>query len=215
MKLTKGQATRLKILEAAKIEFSERGFENASLRKIADDAGVTTGSLYCYFESKLHLFESVVDDIFHTFCSLYRTTYEATLQRLQDAENSAIFDIMRERTLELTQFVYGHYPEFVSLLQAPLGTPYHNFLGRISEEAFLQMKEVVTLLRGDGKPLTEKSEQELQYASQAEIETLYRIVVDNAEFATAKQLIQDLEMFFRAGYIARFIRCEMPRTPIH
>ena len=41
--------TREKLLRSAKEEFVEKGFQNASLRKICSKAGVTTGAVYCFF----------------------------------------------------------------------------------------------------------------------------------------------------------------------
>ena len=43
------------ILSAAKKEFSEKGFQSASLRKIVKDAGVTTGAFYGYYNHTSHL----------------------------------------------------------------------------------------------------------------------------------------------------------------
>ena len=51
------------IIESAKIEFLEHGFEKASLRKIADRAGITTGALYTRYKSKDMLFSSLVTNI--------------------------------------------------------------------------------------------------------------------------------------------------------
>ena len=39
-------------------EFTEKGFQGASLRQIVKQAGVTTGALYGYFSSKEALFAS-------------------------------------------------------------------------------------------------------------------------------------------------------------
>ena len=40
------------ILSAAKAEFSEKGFQSASLRRIVKNAGVTTGAFYGYLRAK-------------------------------------------------------------------------------------------------------------------------------------------------------------------
>lgn len=48
------------ILSAAKAEFSEKGFQSASLRRIVKNAGVTTGAFYGYFKSKEELFDALV-----------------------------------------------------------------------------------------------------------------------------------------------------------
>jgi AcrR family transcriptional regulator len=47
------------ILAAAAEEFAERGYEGASLNRIIDEAGISKGSLYYYFEDKQDLFETV------------------------------------------------------------------------------------------------------------------------------------------------------------
>ncbi len=50
-----------KIQQAALEEFSEKGFQGASLRQIVKHAGVTTGAFYGYFSSKAALFASIVE----------------------------------------------------------------------------------------------------------------------------------------------------------
>lgn len=48
----KSEETRVRILEAALGIFRERGFERATMREIAEAAGVATGAAYYYFDSK-------------------------------------------------------------------------------------------------------------------------------------------------------------------
>ena len=52
-------ATRDRILNSARKYFLEYGFQAAPLRKIAKDAGFTSGALYGYFDSKEALFYSI------------------------------------------------------------------------------------------------------------------------------------------------------------
>jgi len=49
---TKSEATRQRILEAATGLFQRRGFEAATMREIAAEAGMATGAAYYYFDSK-------------------------------------------------------------------------------------------------------------------------------------------------------------------
>lgn len=51
-KVKKSDETRSRILEAALRVFGERGFERATMREIATEAGVATGAAYYYFDSK-------------------------------------------------------------------------------------------------------------------------------------------------------------------
>lgn len=49
------------IFAAAAEEFAERGYEAASLNRIAERSGTSKGSLYYYFENKADLFTTVVE----------------------------------------------------------------------------------------------------------------------------------------------------------
>src|SRR4029453_19166292 len=51
---------RLRILDTAGRVFAERGFDNASINAILDQAGVSKGAAYYYFDSKEDLFWTVV-----------------------------------------------------------------------------------------------------------------------------------------------------------
>jgi AcrR family transcriptional regulator len=54
----KSEQTRAKILEAALERFRERGYEETTMRGIAEAAGVAVGNAYYYFKSKEHLIQA-------------------------------------------------------------------------------------------------------------------------------------------------------------
>ena len=56
------QELRENIIEAAKDEFLENGFEKASMRSIASKASMTVGNLYRYFKSKEDIARSIIKD---------------------------------------------------------------------------------------------------------------------------------------------------------
>lgn len=55
-------ATRMKIIDAATLCFAELGYAAASNREIARRAGITSGSLYHYFDSKAALYRAALQD---------------------------------------------------------------------------------------------------------------------------------------------------------
>lgn len=55
MAQVKKESVRLEIMESAFQSFSERGYHHTTLQDIAANAGVSVGSVYSYFDSKLHL----------------------------------------------------------------------------------------------------------------------------------------------------------------
>ena len=55
------EATIKRILQSASVEFKKYGFEQASVRTIAKNAGVTPGAIYKHFESKEDIFRAIVN----------------------------------------------------------------------------------------------------------------------------------------------------------
>lgn len=59
----RGRKTMRAILDAAALEFGERGFHEASISGITRRAGVALGSFYTYFDSKDAVFRALVRDM--------------------------------------------------------------------------------------------------------------------------------------------------------
>jgi AcrR family transcriptional regulator len=59
----RGERTLRKILEAAREEFGERGFSDASIVAITSRADVALGTFYTYFDSKDAVFRALVQDM--------------------------------------------------------------------------------------------------------------------------------------------------------
>ena len=59
----RGRKTLRTILDAALVEFGERGFSDASISRITQRAGVALGTFYTYFASKEAVFRALVRDM--------------------------------------------------------------------------------------------------------------------------------------------------------
>lgn len=59
-RLTKGERTRLQLLEVAAAEFAERGFQHTRISDIVARAGVTQPVFYQYFSSKQAAYDELV-----------------------------------------------------------------------------------------------------------------------------------------------------------
>jgi AcrR family transcriptional regulator len=55
--------TRRRILDVSRVVFANRGFDAATNRDLAAGAGLTSGAMYHYFGSKVHLYVAVHDDV--------------------------------------------------------------------------------------------------------------------------------------------------------
>lgn len=120
------------ILEAARLEFLEYGFSNASTRSIARKAGLTTGAVYQHFGNKQKLFSRLVDP----FISLLKSHYESLLKTTYH-ESSVINAEQRMSnsnsiTDTLIDDIYNHYDLFQLIISKSKGTPYENMLEKVA-----------------------------------------------------------------------------------
>ncbi len=76
--------TKQKIMKAAKILISEKGFENISIDDIVKEAGVSTGSFYTYFKRKEDVVEELNQTDFYRLAEIVNTMADKDiLERLR------------------------------------------------------------------------------------------------------------------------------------
>ena len=73
------------ILDAAGEIFAGEGYENASMRKIADKIEYSSTTIYLYFKDKRELFNSLIQNIFGEFLKLIE---ESTADYREDPEKA-------------------------------------------------------------------------------------------------------------------------------
>jgi len=78
----KAEETGLRILDAALELFRQEGFETATMRGIAEKAGVATGAAYYYYPSK----EAIVTDFYRRSCVEMQPKIEAALHHANGLE---------------------------------------------------------------------------------------------------------------------------------
>src|SRR4030095_3482745 len=109
-KTQKGDQTRAAILETALEIFRQKGYEQTTMRSIAQKAGVSLGNAYYYFHSKEHL-------------------VQAFYQRLHDAHLAQSQPVLeKERTLKARLLR-------VMRLKIETLSPYHEFAGVLFKTA--------------------------------------------------------------------------------
>jgi AcrR family transcriptional regulator len=79
---------KIRIRDAAAAEFADRGYNGASVGRIAEKAGVAKGSMYQYFESKEELFIYLIDSVIEMKMEFFNSrgteiTGENFFERLQ------------------------------------------------------------------------------------------------------------------------------------
>ncbi len=121
---TDSAETRARILDAARGKFAAHGYDSASNRALADAAGLTTGAIYHYFDSKIDIYVAVYVDARQL---AYARFEKATIGKVTFADQlTATLEAAHELNLEdptLAQFLgsarvdFARDPELAAALR--------------------------------------------------------------------------------------------------
>lgn len=183
-----------RVLEAARQEFLEYGFENASMRRIGEKAGMSAAALYRHCKDKEDLFEQTVSPAVQKIDDWMK----AHISRCTESENQDLFedswiDLMRD-------VIYPDMDEYRLLLTKAQGTRYENFLHDFTEQHQRMMKEFLPLIRERGNDVREISERELHILMSAYSAAMFEPVVHGYSKQEAFRCLETLEAFFLPGW---------------
>ena len=139
----KDRESREKLIECAKSEFLEKGFAKASLRKIAADAGLTTGAVYFFFKDKEGLLDGVVGGAVQKLINVIETHFSQDTEedfltyKQQDGDHD-------EFAKALVDVIYDDLDEMTILLNGAAGSKYEHFVDGIidrMDKVYIQMAE--------------------------------------------------------------------------
>jgi len=105
-KLRKGEATRIRIEDAAFELFMEQGYHATSMRQIADRAGLAFGGIYNHFSSKEDIFEGIVLD---------KHPYRQILPLILAAEGNTAEEFVHNAAQAMVSEL-GKRPDFLKLM---------------------------------------------------------------------------------------------------
>ncbi len=132
MKRDSDQGTRELLIEAAKKEFLEKGYNKASLRTICANAGVTTGALYFFFENKADLFAAIVDPPLKGLKEILITHFSDDIKEVSGLGSLEDMDMDHSEISDrIVGYIYDNYDSFMLLLTASENTVYENVVDEL------------------------------------------------------------------------------------
>jgi AcrR family transcriptional regulator len=133
--------TRQKVLEAAKQLFMQRGYEGATMRDIAAEAGLSTGALFANFADKADLFNEVI-----------LTDFEHQNEKITEALAGA--KSVKDKIVAMLSAGYTFHLSQLPLLQAGISVSWsHGLNGELGERPVWKTVTgfIVDLLDGAAK----------------------------------------------------------------
>lgn len=187
-----------RIVAAAKDEFLTYGFENASMRRIAANAGITASGLYKHFPNKEEMFAHLVQPMLDEFFVLYRQKEQEEHDAIEQVGAAAAF--LNEDALYTMEFIYDHLDAFRLLVCCSQGTRYENYAHKLAElEEESSLKYIEALRRhGDHVPAFDRKEFHLLVS--ANVEAVLQPIRHGFTREEAMHYAATINTFFSKGW---------------
>jgi len=189
-----------KILECAKKEFAEKGFEGASMRNIAENAGYTTGMLYGRFADKSELFKEIVREPAERLYEYYvkvQSDFAELAPEKQYYEMHLYVDAKVDKMLDI---VYGNFDEFKLIICRSKGSEYEKYVDRLVEIETQNTVRFIDELNAAGLDVNDVRKDITHMIATAMFNGMFEVVEHDFTKEEARQYVKQLQYFFNAGW---------------
>ncbi len=188
-----------KLIKYATEEFLQHGFQEASLRTIAEKAQTSTKSIYIRFNDKKGLFDAIINSAVNEFKELYISSISDFEENYSDVTYEDMFEYSDKYINNLIDCIYDNYNAFRLLICYSDGVTCADFINSIAE---LEAEETIRYMKKNS--CTTFSPELIHMLSTAYISGLFEIVRHEMSRSEAKNHSAQLKDFFRAGWINIF-----------
>lgn len=191
-----------KIVKAAMREFQEKGFEQASMKAVADAVGMTSAALYRHFASKQDMFAALVQPAFDALkvwrekhvSSSYDALEQENFENMWDFEN----DVNDARLV--LDVMYQQPEAFRLLICCAAGTPYESWVHDITEESTDEMMRFLQSCKARGLAVREVQRDEMHMLVSAYNAALIQPIEHGYDRADAERYLKTMVDFFTPGW---------------
>lgn len=191
--------TRQKLLDSAKQEFLEFGYQKASLRRICKNAGVTTGALYFFFEDKADLYDALVGDMATLIMNMLKSHTDTENVMYQDSFHYGM-DLDMEVGKQLISAYYAHQDTAKLLIHCSQGTAYEHYFDHIIDFFEEHNKAIIANLTGIDNPIF--NECTMHWLAHLQVESFLHILSHDFSEEKALAQMEVVVTFLRGGFNA-------------
>lgn len=107
-----------KLVECAKAEFLEKGFDGASLRNVAGNAETSTSSIYIRFGDKDGLLLYITKPVTDGFIDIYKSVQQNFSEMPSDVQSETVDEYSTKGMYRLIDYIYDNFDVFRILLDS-------------------------------------------------------------------------------------------------
>lgn len=192
--------TREKILAAARGEFMEKSFKGASMRDIAELAGMSAAGLYRHFANKELLFSALVDEQAEYLKNVFSDVLEYHASLPVEEQTSRMSEISTNGFVEMGDYVYDNFAAFKLLICRSEGTRYSDFVHELAMLEEDSTYRYMDALRRAGLPVNDVDPGLCHMICSGLLEGMFQIIEHDMTKEEAKKYLAGLHEFYTAGW---------------
>ncbi len=189
-----------KLLECAKEEFLVNGYENASLRVIAEKAGYTKGVIYIRYPDKESLYRSLLQPVTDGMCSFLQKALESFSEMPGEEQKAQKKSYADDGVSKLIDYIYENFDLFKILLTSGETRIYQETLHRIIDLDVACTNRFIEQIGNDAYTSGRLTPELAHILSCAFYSGLFEIVIHDMSKERAKEHIQRLRKFYNTGW---------------
>ena len=188
-----------KITEAAWKEFSEKGYMGASLRKIAENAGVTVGAIQTRYKSKDDLFASLLAPLLNDIEATFRSVKSDYFSGMGTELLTQLKISMQHESKAILHLIFAHYEEAVLLFYRSAGSSVEHYFDMVVKN---KIEESISFFHSAG--YIGVDEKLLGLLISMQFDSYRRIVADCPDRQSAEACMNSLMAYHYGGWVALF-----------
>ena len=188
------------VLECAKKEFLEKGYKDASLRTIAQEAGTSTSSIYTRFGDKEGLFRAIVEPVAEEIRRMFLEIQENFHQLDDNVQQSEMGRYTSLHQMELLDYIYDHFDEFRLLLDGAEGTQFACFLDELVDIEVDYTYKYMEVIGCESVRSGQVTEDLIHIVTTAYFNGMFEPVRHRMDKARALHYVRQLNRYHMAGF---------------
>lgn len=197
------------VLDCAKKEFLEKGYKDASLRTIAQEANTSTGSIYTRFGDKEGLFCAIVEPAANGLKKMFLEIQEKFHSFDKEAQLAEMGQYTSLHQMEMLDYIYDHFDVFRLLLDCAEGTQFSCFVEELVEievDYTYKYMEVIGCKSVKSGLVTEEF---VHIVVTAYFNGMFEVVRHNMDKASAVKYVRLLNRYHMQGFSTIFNATEL------
>ncbi|WP_256762239.1 TetR/AcrR family transcriptional regulator [Cohnella sp. WQ 127256] len=191
---------RNRIVLAALKEFKRIGYTKASMRQIAQEAGVTSGNIYRYYTNKEQLFDAIVQPVYEQFTE-YMLDISQDLDLRNTQKSLCTVNYFSKIESTIVELFKTYSSELMILLNRSAGSKYETAKSDLIQLTFCILEKVVMKAKGSNAALNDNDKEIalVRMLASTIVEGICIILRDNEEGDTLKALVDQFLYVYSEG----------------